>query len=304
MEKQAKKTLANIIEENKQLCEDKKFEVLKHKVFVKPKNKKNCKIEINNAKETYLINPLTGKLVFVKLYRIRALKDFGDVKAGDIGGFVTHEGCLSQQGDCWIYNNASVVNGLVEDNARVYGRATILGGTVRENAKVYGGAFVLKGSVVEGNAQIHDDAIIGNNAHISGSAYISENAKILDNSVVANFSVVCGDAIVSENSILDGNAVVRGHAKIAGDAKIRGGVIEDNVRILGNTTVFENPRIYGNVEISGESVIHGVSIVGDRNPKFKNKKILNKDIFAYQAGVKTKSIMFDTQDPNSYPEKF
>ena len=44
----------------------------------------------------------------VTLHRIRALKDFGNVKAGDLGGWVEHEGNLSQDGDCWIYYPAIV----------------------------------------------------------------------------------------------------------------------------------------------------------------------------------------------------
>ena len=38
------------------------------------------------------------------LHRIRALRDISsDVKAGDLGGFVEHEGNLSyEDADCWI----------------------------------------------------------------------------------------------------------------------------------------------------------------------------------------------------------
>lgn len=39
------------------------------------------------------------------LYRIKALIDFGLVKAGDIGGCVKSESNLSHEGDCWIYDN-------------------------------------------------------------------------------------------------------------------------------------------------------------------------------------------------------
>ncbi len=41
--------------------------------------------------------------------RIMACKDFGDVKKGDIGGFVLYINNLSQEGDCWIYDDAIVV---------------------------------------------------------------------------------------------------------------------------------------------------------------------------------------------------
>lgn len=36
------------------------------------------------------------------LYRIQALKDFGDVKAGDLGGWVEGLYNLSQNGKSWI----------------------------------------------------------------------------------------------------------------------------------------------------------------------------------------------------------
>ena len=43
-----------------------------------------------------------------ELRRIRALRDFADVKAGDLGGFVESEKNLSQEGNAWVYGNARV----------------------------------------------------------------------------------------------------------------------------------------------------------------------------------------------------
>ncbi|BAM63107.1 hypothetical protein [Edwardsiella phage IW-1] len=36
------------------------------------------------------------------LYRVKALKDFGDVKAGDIGGYIEGEHNLDHAGTCWV----------------------------------------------------------------------------------------------------------------------------------------------------------------------------------------------------------
>lgn len=41
------------------------------------------------------------------IYRIQALKDFEDVSAGQVGGFIENESNLSQDGNCWVYDNAS-----------------------------------------------------------------------------------------------------------------------------------------------------------------------------------------------------
>ena len=50
------------------------------------------------------------------LFRIRALRSFGDIKAGDLGGFIENERNLSHEGNAWV-----------EDNARVDGYAMVDG---------------------------------------------------------------------------------------------------------------------------------------------------------------------------------
>ena len=44
----------------------------------------------------------------VTLYRIQALRSFGDVAEGDIGGWIEREENLSQEGNAWVYGNAKV----------------------------------------------------------------------------------------------------------------------------------------------------------------------------------------------------
>ena len=60
----------------------------------------------------------------VTLYRIQALRDFSNVKKGDLGGWVETEDNLSQDGDAWVSGNARVYeNACVSGNARVSGNA-------------------------------------------------------------------------------------------------------------------------------------------------------------------------------------
>mgnify|MGYP003432635366 CR=1 FL=1 len=67
------------------------------------------------------------------LHRIEALKDFGNVKKGDKGGYVEKENNLSQIGVCWICGNA-----MVYDDAEVYEDAVVCGDMVIcGNAVVY-----------------------------------------------------------------------------------------------------------------------------------------------------------------------
>ena len=69
-----------------------------------------------------------------KLFRIKALKDFEDVKKGDKGGFIEDEHNLSHDGNSWVYGNAMVCgNARVYDNAIVYGNAWVYGNAKIEN---------------------------------------------------------------------------------------------------------------------------------------------------------------------------
>ena len=53
-----------------------------------------------------------------KLFRIKALISFGNVKEGELGGYVEKEENLSNDGNAWVYGNA-----WVSGNARVSGDA-------------------------------------------------------------------------------------------------------------------------------------------------------------------------------------
>lgn len=89
-------------------------------------------------------------------YRIKALRNFGDVKKGDIGGLIQSEDNLSHDGDCWIY-----------DDARCVGSGRLLGNAkAKERAKIYQ------------DGRVYDDAVILGDAHICGSSRIYGTALI------------------------------------------------------------------------------------------------------------------------------
>lgn len=91
------------------------------------------------------------------LYRIRALRDFGHVKKGDIGGFVKSEANLSHEGNAWIADDA-----IVSNNAHVSG-----------DALVHGKAIICESVVVTGNADIGGWANFGGNTEIGGETKIT-----------------------------------------------------------------------------------------------------------------------------------
>ncbi len=108
------------------------------------------------------------------LYRIRALRNFCEVREGDMGGLIASEHNLSHDGNCWVAEKA-----LVCGDARVYGNALVgQRAEVFENARVYGRAFVLGTAQVFGYAIINDYATVGGSAQVYGNAVVSNNARV------------------------------------------------------------------------------------------------------------------------------
>jgi len=160
----------------------------------------------------------TGLLI----YRVKALRDFADVKAGDIGGYVNGPDNLSQNGNCWVY-----------DNGKLY-----------DNSKVSCNAQVRHNATMMSNARISDNVKLLNNARISN------NAKIYGNVVIKD------DAIIMENAILNHDVVVSGHSLVSGNASIY-----NNVTISGAVSIKDCVQIFGNAKISGSAMVRGNSIV-------------------------------------------
>ena len=129
------------------------------------------------------------------LYRIKSLKDFGNVKKGDKGGFVEKEENLSQSGDCWVYDNAKVYNNAkVFDYADIYGNAEIFGNAiVSGNARVYGNAKVYHYAMVYDDAEVCDNAIISGNAEVYHDAAVYGNARVFGNAEICGKAEIAND---------------------------------------------------------------------------------------------------------------
>ena len=114
------------------------------------------------------------------LYRIQALKDFSDVKAGELGGWIESERNLSQDGDCWVADKAKVFDtARISGNARVSDNAWVFG-----DAQVYNNARVFDNAQVYGNAEVHDEAKVFGNAEVYKNAQVFDNAEIKNGSII------------------------------------------------------------------------------------------------------------------------
>ena len=170
----------------------------------------------------------------VFIYRIQALKDFDDVKAGDIGGYVQSENNLSQEGNCWIYNNAIAYNN----------------SSVIDNAKIRNNVILSDNAIVMNESDIKDAAYIFGNSHIMGKSQISGYPHIDDFSIIK-------DAILSDYIEIAGNTTINGNVIIKDMCRIT----DSNICTYGMDE-YPNPKIIidkgawvENCEIRGYDIV-------------------------------------------------
>lgn len=131
------------------------------------------------------------------LHRIQAVSDVNEkVPKGTLGGFIENENNLSQEGTCWIYDDAICCEN----------------GEVKEEAALYDGSLVRGYAVVTGDTTFYDRAVAKRDCYICGGE-IKENAiisgKAFIDTVGVNAPVIGGESHVYGE--------VRGNIYIKGD---------------------------------------------------------------------------------------
>lgn len=149
------------------------------------------------------------------LHRIRALRDIGkEVKAGDLGGFVEHEGNLSFEpgDDAWIFDDAIAAGEGCVDK----------GSVLRERAVVCDCAYVSHVTEMTGDSRAEDDAYI-RGAKLSRCARASGQSMILQSPTTKTAP------------ILSGNCAVYG--KVMGDVMLAGAVVVISDETISNDSL-------------------------------------------------------------------
>lgn len=127
------------------------------------------------------------------LYRIRALRSFGVVKEGDLGGWIRTEDNLSHSGLCWVADG-----GRVCDFADACDDAWVGPGvTVRDNARVIGAS------------------------RLEGKVLLCDDARVIDS--ILKHEVVVGDRGKVVRSTLGGSIQVEGDGQVFGQRWEEGG---------------------------------------------------------------------------------
>ena len=83
-----------------------------------------------------------------RVYRIQAKKNFGDVKAGDLGGYVSDLKSIGQSGKAWVYDDA-----IVSGTARITGDAQVKGDSHISSMVRVRGNMVIENEILSTNAR-------------------------------------------------------------------------------------------------------------------------------------------------------
>lgn len=139
-------------------------------------------MSLSNEEKKYR---LTKKYITLEnglhLYQIKALRDFGDVRKGQLGGYVQCEDNLAHDGECWIYDEAKVY-----DNARV-----------EKDAKLFD------------QVMVHANAIVSDRVRIYHHVNIDEHAHIYDYTVLYDHVCIKSYATLNCHTHITKNAIIK-----------------------------------------------------------------------------------------------
>lgn len=217
------------------------------------------------------------------LHQIVALKDFGTVRKGDLGGWIEDYSNLDQEGKAWVADNACVYesarviqNALIGDKARVAGTAI-----VTDNAAVFGKAYIYGKAWVADNARVYDEACVYDNANIFNNANIYGKAHVYQNASVAHYTHVF------DNAYVYGDTRVKEYANVFGNARVYGrAYVGLNARVSGNAIVCEKMDVSYSKIITDLRTDIAASLRGQCNlllegNKVRAYKMVNKDLTSF-----------------------
>ena len=157
------------------------------------------------------------------LHRIRALKDFGEVNKGDLGGFVENKNNLSHYGNCWIYDDAKAM-----DNSRIY-----------DNSRMYD------------NSEMHDNSVMCDYSKMYDESKMYNNSKMYNKSRMRGDSRMHGDSRMFDNSAMYNNSEMYNKSRMHGYS-----IMFDYSRMFDNSAMYDNSVMYNNSELKNNDKLY------------------------------------------------
>jgi UDP-3-O-[3-hydroxymyristoyl] glucosamine N-acyltransferase len=210
-----------------------------------------------------------------KVQRIQAVRSFGTIKQGTIGGFIEEDENLSHYGNCWIADNAIAAgesrvrqNALLKNRARIDDRVLVSDSStiqeeavLRDDVFVYGNAVVGFKSFLAGTATVCGHAIVFCRPRYRNNGK-SKTANFCDFVMVKDFARLEGSISLRDHCVVGGNTIIRNNAQIMEHARIEDDAIVESFAVIGDKALIcQSSRIGGRTKIMGQCIVQGHSVI-------------------------------------------
>ena len=156
------------------------------------------------------------------LHRIKALRDFGDVKKGDLGGYVESEYNLSHEGNCWIYDDAKAM-----DYSRMY-----------DDSKMYDDSEMYDNSAMYNNSEMYDNSEMHNYSKMYDNSEMHDCSKMHNYSKMHDYSNIYDYSNMYNNSRMYGNSAMYGYGELNNNDQLYGKLVSK----VDDFTEISNPK--------------------------------------------------------------
>ena len=176
---------------------------------------------VDKPKKKYVLTDITKIVDGKTLYRIKAVKDFNDVRAGDLGGYIQHEFNLSQRGNCWLYNESCAY----------------------DYSQVKDDAIMRDYSMICEQAVLRDKAYMNCHSKASGMALISDDSYLTDYAHITDFSQLHNNCNLGTRVTMFGKSSLQGSIAVRGDVTLAGATLTGDFYLRGNFTIKKSSDI-------------------------------------------------------------
>lgn len=222
-----------------------------------------------------------------KLQRIKAVRSFGTINEGTIGGFIEYDENLSHHGNCWVADNAIAAgesrvrrNALLRDRSRIDDHVI-----VSDSAIVQDKSLLRDDVLVYGHVVIGDQSFLAGSVTVCGHVHIfcrprytcsgkNRIANLCDLVMVKDFARLEGTILLRDHCIVGGNSIIRNNVRIIEHARIEdNALIESSACIGDHALICQSAHVGGYSKIAGCCIVQGHSVIHGRSLLLCNVRV-------------------------------
>lgn len=211
--------------------------------------------------------------------RIQAIRNFGPVRAGTLGGYIESTENLSHKGNCWVADNA-----IVAGDARVRDDALVRDSAILENkAAAVDRAVICHFARLDGSVLVCGCSTIGHYSCLTDAVNVRDHAIVLceprqgglhqpvfphlrDKVVVRDYARILGRVSLSGNVLVEDYALIRHSASLQDDVRVGGfSIVGGRTRLRENAWVLRHAEVSGMAFMNDRSVATGHGLVTGRS---------------------------------------